>query len=99
PAQRRGARVATALPSEAANRAAISSPGESRGKPRTAKPQATFDTVAGANAVTSVSVMSITLTDGRNQIIAKRAIEIVCRTEVPEIGRAHLNSSHRTISY
>ncbi len=32
----------------------LRSPGSSRAKPRTSKPQATFDTVAGANAVTEV---------------------------------------------
>ena len=35
-------------------RAVTSSPGDASAKPSTSNPQATFDTVAGANAVTSV---------------------------------------------
>ena len=37
---------------DAAGRAVTSSPGEASAKPSTSKPHATFDTVAGANAVT-----------------------------------------------
>ena len=40
------------------NRAVTSSPGSSSAKPRTSKPHATFDTVAGAKAVTEVMVRS-----------------------------------------
>jgi hypothetical protein len=38
---------------DAVARAVTSSPGEASAKPSTSKPQATFDTVAGAKAVTA----------------------------------------------
>src|SRR5262245_7893359 len=62
-----------------------SSPGASSGNPSTSNPQATFETVAGANAVTirSGSVMSGTAADGRQQILVEGAVEIVHRIEPP----------------
>jgi len=44
-----------------ANRAVTSSPGESSANPSTSKPQATFETVAGANAVTESTPTSYLL--------------------------------------
>src|SRR6476469_5563827 len=44
-----------------ASRAVTSSPGASSAKPSTSKPHATFDTVAGANAVTTASIRALIL--------------------------------------
>src|SRR4051812_48143174 len=50
---------------DAINRAETVSPGSSIGKPRTSNPHATFDTVAGENAVTTRSDMRIRIVSGR----------------------------------
>jgi hypothetical protein len=53
--------MASIVTPEGANRAVTSSPGASSAKPSTSKPHATFDTVAGAKAVTIRSVMEVAI--------------------------------------
>src|ERR1700750_295120 len=75
------------------SRAVTSSPGSCNAKPRTSNPQATFDTVAGANAVTAASIATlillamVTFANRRDQILAEGAIEIVARIEAPVVAR------------
>src|SRR6266849_2478419 len=77
---------------EGARRAVTSSPGVSKAKPRTSKPHATFDTVAGAKAVAEaisadtvhlLADLSVVVEDRRNEVLAECAIEIVGRPESP----------------
>src|SRR5439155_1456314 len=69
------------------NRADTSSPGASRAKPRTSKPHATLETVAGANAVTTRSAMSVAMLHRRDEIVGERPVEVVRGTESPVEAR------------
>src|SRR5204863_711595 len=66
--------------------AVTSSPGASSAKPSTSKPHPTLETVAGANAVT-LCATRVPLTDGRDEVVMKRALEIVPRIEAPVSAR------------
>src|SRR5580765_2655159 len=72
------------------NQADTSSPGASSAKPSTSKPQATLETVAGANAVSTRSVMSVAMLNRWNEVVGEGPIEVVGGFESPVGARGRV---------
>src|SRR5471030_1811252 len=80
-----------------ASRAVTSSPGSCRAKPSTSNPHATFDTVAGANAVTaSIAALILTATTLNAELAATLSfLCVLCGLCVDRRGSAVIALANR----